>query len=117
MHEDIPDLAKLIDICLITSRSQSDTERVGKLTRDISDKRFGEKYNEAHKEKGKNDRVTEETFIYANPVSLHCLPLQDLKKEWAKKPLPALMRTNPDKESSTLKTLKNKQPTVKFWFH
>ena len=56
-------------------------------------------------------------FIYANPVPLHCLPLQKLNKEWAKKHLPALMRTNLDKESSTLKTLKNKQPTVKFWFH
>ena len=53
LHEDIPDLAKLIEICLIMSRSQSDTERVGKLTKDVSDKRFGGKYNEAHKEKGK----------------------------------------------------------------
>ena len=117
LHEDIPDLVEIIEICLIMSRSQSDTERVGKLTKDVSDKRFGGKYNEAHKEQGQRDRVNEETFIYANSVPLHCLPLQDLTKEWAKKHLPALMRTNPDKESSTLKTLKNKEPSVKFWFY
>ena len=45
------------------------------------------------------------------------IPFLDLTKEWAKKHLPALMRTNPDKESSTLKTLKNKEPSVKFWFY
>ena len=50
--------------------------------------------------KKERDRVNEETFIYANSVPLHCLPLQDLNKEWA------LKRTNPDKESSTIKTLK-----------
>ena len=53
LHEDIPDLAEIIEICLIMSQFQSDTERVGKLTKDFSDKRFGGKYNEAHKEKGK----------------------------------------------------------------
>ena len=51
--------------------------------------------------KKERDGVNEETFIYANSVPLHCLPLQDLNKDWA------LKRTNPDKESSTIKTLKH----------
>ena len=117
LHEDIPDLAEIIEMCLIMLRSQSDTERVGKLMKDVSDKRFGGKYNEAHYEKGKRDRVNEETFICGNSVPLHSLPLEELTKEWAKKHLPAILRTDPGKESSTLKTLKNKEPKVKFWFN
>ena len=37
-------------------------------------------------------------------------------KEWSKTHLPAILKTNPDKESSTLKTLRNKEQKVKFWF-
>ena len=43
LHEDIPDPAEIIEICRIMSRSQPDTERVGKLMKDVSDKRFGGK--------------------------------------------------------------------------
>ena len=56
-------------------------------------------------------------FIYGNSVPLHSLPLEEVTKEWAKKHLPAVLRTDPGKESSTLKTLKNKEPKVKFWFN
>jgi hypothetical protein len=34
LHEDILDLAEIIEICLLMSRSQSDTVRVGKLMKD-----------------------------------------------------------------------------------
>jgi hypothetical protein len=81
LHEDIPDLAEIIEICLVMSRSQSDTERAGKLMKDVSDKRFGGKFNEAHHEKGKRDRVNEETFLYGNSVPLHSLPLRELSQE------------------------------------
>ena len=66
-----------------------------------------------HHEKGKRDRVNEETFLYGNSDSL---PLHKPLQEWAKKHLPAIMKTNPGKESSTLRTLKNKEPNVRFWF-
>lgn len=98
------------------SRSQSDTERFGKMMKDVSDKRFGGKFNETHYEKEKRDRVNEETFIYGNSVPLHALPLEELRKEWAKTHLPAILATNPGKESSTLRTLRNKEAKVKFWF-
>ncbi|CAB3981984.1 Hypothetical predicted protein [Paramuricea clavata] len=77
-------LPEIIEICLVMSRSQSDTEKAGKLMKDISDKRFGGKFNEAHHEKGKRDRVNEETFLYENSVPLHSLPLHELSQEWAK---------------------------------
>jgi hypothetical protein len=90
---------------------------LGKLMKDVSEKRFGGKFNEMHHDQDKRDRVNEETFIYGNSVPLHSLPLEDLQKEWAKSYLPAILRTNPGKESSTLKTLRNIEQKIRFWFH
>ena len=70
----------------------TDTEQFGKLMKDVSEKRFGGKFNETH---NKRDRVNKETFIYGNSVPLHSLPLEDLQKEWAKSHLPAILRTKP----------------------
>jgi hypothetical protein len=116
LHEGIPDVVEIIEICLVMSRSQSDTERFGKLTKDVSEKRFGGKFNETHLGQNKRDRANQETFIYGNSVPLHLLPLKDLRKEWAKTHLPAILRTNPGKESSTLKSIRNEEQKVKFWF-
>jgi hypothetical protein len=60
--------------------------------------------------------VNEVTFLYGNSVPLHSLPLHEPSQEWAKKHLPAIIKTNPGRESSTLGTLKNKEPNVRFWF-
>ena len=49
-------------------------------------------------------------------VPLHHLPLEELRKEWAKSHLPAILRTKPGKESSTLTKLRNKEQNIKFWF-
>ena len=76
LHEDIPDLVEIIEICLVMSRSQSDTERFGKLAKDVSEKRFGGKFNETHQDQNKRDRVNQETFIYGNSVPLHSLPFR-----------------------------------------
>ncbi|CAB4020272.1 mimitin, mitochondrial, partial [Paramuricea clavata] len=84
-------------------KSQSDTERFGKLAKDVSEKRSGGKFNETHQDQNKRDRVNQETFIYGNSVPLHSLPLEDLRKEWSKTHLPAILRTNPDKESASKK--------------
>ena len=67
------------------SRSQSDTERFGKLAKDVSGKRFGGKFNETHQDQNKRDRVNQETFIYGNSVPLHSLPLEDLRKNGVKR--------------------------------
>jgi hypothetical protein len=75
LHEQIPDVVEIIEICLM-SRSQSDTERFGKLMKDVSEKRFGGKFNEMHHDKDKSDRVNEETFIYGNSVPSIHFPLK-----------------------------------------
>ena len=46
LYEQIPDVVEIMEICLIMSKSQSDTERCGKLAKDVSEKRFGGKFNE-----------------------------------------------------------------------
>ena len=113
LHEQIPDVVVIIALCLIMSRSQSDTE---KLMKDVAEKRFGGKFNETHHDLKKRDRVNEEMFIYGNSVPLHSLPLKELQKEQAKCHLPVILRTNPGKESSTLRTLRNKEQKIGFWF-
>ena len=41
LHEQIPDVVEVMEMCLIMSRSQSDAERCGKLAKDVSEKRLG----------------------------------------------------------------------------
>ena len=116
LHDGIADVVEIIEICLAMSRSQSDTERCGKLLKDVSENRFGGKYNETYHGENKMDQVNEEMFLYANSVPLHHLPLEELRKEWEKSHLPAILRTKPGKESSTLTKLWNKEQNIKFWF-
>ena len=40
LHKDIPDVVEVAEICLLMSRSQSDTERVGKTAKRVSEGRF-----------------------------------------------------------------------------
>ncbi|CAB4039201.1 Hypothetical predicted protein, partial [Paramuricea clavata] len=50
-------------ISFAKQRSQSDTERFGKIAKDVSEKRFG-KFKETHEDQNERDRVNQERFIY-----------------------------------------------------
>jgi hypothetical protein len=50
-------LVEIIEICLVMSRSQSDTERFGKLAKDVSEKRFGGKLTKRIKTKIKGTEL------------------------------------------------------------
>ena len=66
------------------SISQSDTERFGKLTKHVSEKGFGGKFNETHLGQNKIDRVNQETFIYGNSVPLLRWPTRATAKKMGK---------------------------------
>ena len=46
LHADIPDIVELCEICLVLCRSQSDTERVGKTSKQVIKNRFEGKHDE-----------------------------------------------------------------------
>ena len=64
----------------------------------------------------KETELMKKPFSTAILSPFNCLPVKELRKEWAKSHLPAILRTNPQKESSTIKTLRNKEQKTKLWF-
>ena len=61
LHEDLPDLAEIGEIVLLMCRSQSDTERVGKTAKRVSEGRFEGKFDE--RKDDQKDRLKKEVFF------------------------------------------------------
>ena len=65
--------------------SQSDTERVVKIVRDVEPRFSG--FNETKLKEGKRDRCMQEVFLCDNKIALDKLPLDDYETEWRLKHL------------------------------
>ncbi|XP_043192867.1 uncharacterized protein LOC122365592 isoform X3 [Amphibalanus amphitrite] len=82
LHVSIPDVIELMEIAVLLCRSQSDTERTGKLVKDLSENRFGGKFNEL--KPLEKDRCAKEVYIRELGLELHDLPIDAIKEEWSK---------------------------------
>lgn len=114
LHKDIPDVVEVAEICLLMSRSQSDTERVGKTAKRVSEGRFEGKFNK-QKDDDK-DRSKKEVFIIENSVPLRYFPAKTVAEKWTKEHRPALKRTVTDDKSLTVKRLNRAPKRLKFMF-
>ncbi|KAF0306132.1 hypothetical protein FJT64_022317 [Amphibalanus amphitrite] len=114
LHKDIPDLVEVAEICLIISRSQSDTERVGKTAKRVSEGRFEGKFN-ISKDDDK-DRAKKEVFLAENSVPLRFFPSKTVAEKWTVNHRPCLKRTVTDQQSLTVQRLNRMPKKLKFMF-
>ena len=114
LHKDIPDLVEVAEICLIISRSQSDTERVGKTAKRVSEGRFEGKFN-ISKDDDK-DRAKKEVFLAENSVPLRFFPSKTVAERWTVNHRPCLKRTVTAQQSLTVQRLNRMPKKLKFMF-
>ena len=113
MHVDIPDVVEVAEICLLMSRSQSDTERMGKTAKRVSEGRFEGKYDE-QKDDGK-DRA-KKVFIIENAVPLQFFPASLVAERWMAKQLHKSFKKVKDAQSLTVRRLHKRSRKLKFMF-
>ena len=114
LHKDIPDAVEIAEICLVMSRSQSDTERVGKTAKRVSEGRFEGKFDE--RKDDRKDRAKKEVFIIENAVPLKYFPAAAITARWLRHHRPSVKRAATDRQSLTVQRLNKMPKKLKFMF-
>ena len=83
LHRDIPDVVELLEIALLMCPSQSDTERTGKVVKNMCDDRFGGKFTEI--KDADRDRCAKEVFTRSFGDNIEDLPMHIVLKHWYQK--------------------------------
>ena len=128
LHEGIPDVCEIVEVTVVSSRSQSDTERTVKVVKAVESGRYEGKHNEQkardkHRPardrdappEGAVDRANEEVFICENgDPNLKFFPVEAVYKRWREDHLDSVMKTT-DRLSSTIQAQKDAPKRQLFW--
>ncbi|KAF0301936.1 hypothetical protein FJT64_025941 [Amphibalanus amphitrite] len=113
LHADIPDIVELIEICLIMSRSQADTERIGKMSKFVVEGRFEGKHDSTRD--NAQDRAMKEVFIRVNGVPLRFFPAKKCAERWLRHHRHSLKKKTVE-QSLTVQRLNQEPKQLKFMF-